>query len=64
MNKENTDKLLNTFPALYDNNHFKQDGLFRFADGWFNLVWDVSVKLLEHRVSSVTINGRNKILRS
>ena len=50
MNKELTEKLLNTFPNLYvDKNESIQVSLIPFGfecdDGWFNIIWEISDKL-------------------
>jgi len=51
LNKENTSKLINTFPKLYSNFHAnypperKVPFEFQCRDGWFELIWDLSEKL-------------------
>jgi len=52
MNKQNTEKLLKDFPSLYKQYYWdKQDTCmvwgFEFSDGWFDLIYNLSKRLME-----------------
>ena len=54
MNKENTEKLLNKFPLLYEDLNWG----FECGDGWFQLIWDLSLKLEGERCKAVQVKEK------
>ena len=59
MNKENTEKLRNDFPNLYqecDNSKFK----FECMDGWFSIIYELSEKIKKVYPECVALQVKEK----